>query len=135
MLSATGAHLIESERAAQGMGFSIADGIAAIRQLTPMPDGVLICLADMPFIPASLYQQCASALDADHPIVAPSYAGQRGHPVGFWRSEFAALAALDGDAGAGRLLKNQTPTLIDTDCAAVLQDIDQPADLPPAPSS
>ncbi len=130
-LLSTGAQLIVSQRAELGMGFSIADGIIALQQAEPSLDGVLICLADMPFIEPATYLQVAGSLNASHPIVAAACDGRRGHPVGFWHTEFARLATLDGDNGAGRLLKTHNPLLIETGSPTVLQDIDQPDDLPP----
>ena len=65
-------------------------------------------------------------------MAAPSYAGHRGHPVGFssdWREE---LCGLSGDAGARRLIEAhpQALELIETADPGIFRDIDYRHDLP-----
>jgi molybdenum cofactor cytidylyltransferase len=64
-------------------------------------------------------------------LVAPRYAGERGHPVGFAARFGAALAALSGDAGARDLLRAESGALefVDCDDPGVVRDVDTPADL------
>lgn len=141
-LQALGCTVVVSEKAADGMGFSIADalhyvqrllaqtGAAAHPRTAPDPDGVLICLADMPFIKPEIYRAVCSSLSATQTTTAAAYNGQRGHPVAFWSNHFDALSKLSGDTGAGKLLHAYPPQLIETNDPTVLQDIDQPIDLP-----
>lgn len=78
-----------------GMGESIAMGV----QATPDAAGWLILPGDLPLVRAETINRVAAAL-ARRAIVVPTYQGRPGHPVGFTRECFAALAQLDGDEGA-----------------------------------
>jgi len=87
----------------QGMAGSIGAGIGA---LGASVDGALICLADMPALRAATIERLIAAFDeagGDHPCV-PLHARRRGNPVLWPRRAFTALAALEGDRGAKRLL-------------------------------
>ncbi len=55
----------------------------------------------------------------------------RGHPVGFARRHYAALAELTGDEGAKAILAEHRDRLqlIEVADAGVLRDIDTPADI------
>jgi len=121
-LSDAGARVIECPRAHDGMGASIACGVRSAGDA----DAWLIALADMPWIKPSTIAMLASALATGADIVAPSYLGARGHPVGFSRRHFAALAALTGDEGARNVLvaNQSTLSLQETDDAGILRDVD-----------
>jgi molybdenum cofactor cytidylyltransferase len=107
----------------EGTGESIALGVNA----RPDAGGWLVALADMPFIRTETIRSIAKALDrAD--LVAPTYKGQRGHPVAFGKAHGPILAALTGDEGARMIFKTKEPLLIDTDDAGVVTDIDHPED-------
>ncbi|MER0127459.1 nucleotidyltransferase family protein [Franconibacter daqui] len=93
-------HLVRPEGGTRGMGESIAMGVRA----TPDSPGWLILPGDLPFIqPASLLR-VAQALKA-HPVVVPHYQQKQGHPVGFQRTFFDALASLGGDVGAKAIVR------------------------------
>jgi molybdenum cofactor cytidylyltransferase len=85
---------------AEGIGASIRAGV---RALEPAPDGVLVCLGDLPGLRA---QSVQALLDAFAPerICVPVYGGRRGHPVLFARRFLAQLAELTGDRGARGIL-------------------------------
>lgn len=109
-----------------GMGHTLAFGI---RQLNHW-DGCLVCLADMPFIRTSSYQQLLAELRPDN-IVIPQYQEKQGNPVGFGRHFFPMLAKLQGDTGGRKLLQQarQHIKLVPLNDSAILQDIDTPEDL------
>ena len=104
------------------MGASLACGV----QAAPDADAWLIALADMPWIQLSTINLLASALAAGADIVAPSYHGERGHPVGFARRHYGALAASTGDEGARAVLLANRATLhfVATDDPGVVRDVD-----------
>lgn len=129
LLAQAGCEVTVCAKAAMGMGHSLAHGVATILQ-SGRPDALLIALADMPFVSPSTISAVSTSVSAENSIVAASTNGIRGHPVAFWRSHFDALTALDGDQGAGRLLRQHHVTLIEADDDAVIRDIDQPKDLP-----
>lgn len=126
-LQAEGAEVRVFADADQGMGSSLAFAITA----GPATDGWLIALADMPWIMPETIRHVAEYLRGGADIVAPSYQGRRGHPVGFSARFAEPLAALSGDSGAKALIRAHSDLLqsIDCDDAGVLRDIDQPADL------
>jgi molybdenum cofactor cytidylyltransferase len=110
----------------RGMGATLAHGIA----LAGDWDAALVCLADMPFVPVSLYQQLAQASGSGR-IVVPYYQDRPGNPVSFGRDFFGELAKLSGDRG-GRMLLTRHPnavTRIDSEEAAIAADIDTEEDL------
>jgi len=126
-LAATGLQIVECADADAGMGASLACGVAAAQDA----DGWVVALGDMPWIAPATIRSVADALRSGADIAAPSFQGRRGHPVGFSRQHYAALAALTGDAGARALLdaNHDRVTLIDVADAGVLRDVDTPHDL------
>ncbi len=127
LLAETGLQVIANPRALQGMGSSIACGVAA----SPCADGWVIALADMPAIPVGVVQQVADGLVRGADIVAPAYRGQRGHPVGFSARHASALLALNTDSGARDIIAAHRDTLelIETPHSGVIFDVDTPAAL------
>lgn len=127
-LQAAGADARVFADAGQGMGSSLAFAIKA----GPASSGWLIALADMPWIKPETIRKVADRLRGGADIVAPSYQGRRGHPVGFSGRFAQQLASLSGDSGAKALIQAHRELLriIDCDDAGVVRDIDRPADLP-----
>ncbi|MEW5708565.1 MAG: nucleotidyltransferase family protein [Pseudomonadota bacterium] len=112
----------------RGMGASLAWGVGVLPEHT---EGILMALADMPFILPDSYRQVAEALRGGALIAAPSYHGERGHPVAFSIRLRTELEALSGDEGARSLIARhqEALVLVDVDDPGVLRDIDRPADL------
>ena len=131
LLAAAGLQVIVNPHASDGMGASIACGVAA----SPNAGGWVIALADMPAVPAGVIQSVADGLMRGADIIAPVYHGQRGHPVGFAPPHAQALQALHDDRGARDLIAAHCDTLelIDTQDSGVVLDIDTPASLPVYP--
>jgi molybdenum cofactor cytidylyltransferase len=127
-LSDHGANVAVCPYAANGMGQSLAWAIRA----TPLAQGWVIALADMPWIEIATTRRIADALERGAALVAASHQGVRGHPVGFSRHFYAELAALSGDEGAKALVRRHARELqlIETDDAGVSRDVDTPTDLP-----
>ncbi len=124
----SGIQVLECGRAAEGMGGTLADALAAL----PTPaGGYVVALADMPFMQPDSIRLVAAALRGGASLVAPVYRGQRGHPVGLAAAHRAELLALTGDSGARAILKREEAriTLIEVDDPGVVRDIDTPADL------
>lgn len=129
LLAAEGLGTVLCAEARDGMGHSLAAGVAA----SPAAGGWLVALGDMPFIEPHTLRQVAGALEAGASLAAPWFKGRRGHPVGFaacWREGLLALA---GDAGARDILGGHPGALlrIDTTDPGVLRDVDTPRDLAP----
>lgn len=107
-----------------GMGESIAAAVAHTADCA----GWLIALGDMPFILPATIGRVLLALEK-HPLVVPTWQGRYGHPVGFSRACRTALAALDGDRGAKRLLREERVHELAVEDRGVLWDVDTPAAL------
>lgn len=120
-------HSIRCAHSGQGMGSTLADGIAALPRSW---SGVLIALGDMPLIRPETFHTLEQALRPGG-IVAPFYRGKRGHPVGFDRSYFPQLERLSGDQGAAKIIAENPDAVIPVDAnyPGVLLDIDLPGDL------
>lgn len=127
MLKGQGLGIVECAQAEQGMGHSLAAGIAAARDA----DAWLIMLADMPYIQDSTLMRLVGLLEGGSELVAPFYKGQRGHPVGFAAKFGAELLTLRDDSGAREVLSRHAASLthLDVDDTGVLADVDTPADL------
>jgi molybdenum cofactor cytidylyltransferase len=128
--------LIRNARAREGIGASLAVGVAALQADFPDARGWLIALGDMPFLLPSTIRTIADALPAhDSPrsrrneIVAAAYRGRRGHPVAFARTLGPELMRLAGDVGASALLRKHEVSLIECDDPGVIRDIDTRDDL------
>jgi len=130
LLTQHGIRTVVAAHAADGMGVSLAQGIAASADA----EGWLVALADMPFIKPATMLAVAAALRDGNTIAAPVYQGQRGHPVGFSARFGHQLMALSGDEGARAIVREHAKEVrqIECDDAGVLADIDRPADLMPA---
>lgn len=124
--SQAGFEIAVNERAADGMGHSLA--LAAQLAAQAGVDGLLIALADMPFVPASHFTALLERGAGRGPeaIVASQGNEQRSPPAWFGRAHLAALAAAAGDHGARHLLTAAEPIACSPDW---LHDIDVPADL------
>lgn len=89
---------------------------------------LLIALADMPCVPAKHFRDLIEqgvAIGDDALIVSKSDV-RRSPPALFGHRHFAALATLDGDAGARALLRQAAPV---TCPDRWLSDVDRPKDL------
>ena len=119
-------NFVVCENAKLGMGHTLAEGIVHVSHW----QGVLVALADMPFVQASTYSQLGKSLCADA-ICRPECDGRAGHPVGFGANYFGELAAHSGEWGARGLLSKYAAKVSSIDCAdsGVLRDIDKPSDL------
>lgn len=129
MLEAEGARTVACPQAGQGMGHSIACGVAA----SPGVQGWLIVLGDMPSIQRRTIQVLLAALSEGALLVVPEYHGRRGHPVGLsglYRNE---LLGLSGDRGARSILERHHAHLrrIPVIDPGILIDIDRPMSIAP----
>lgn len=125
LLRACGLDVVVNSRAAEGMGTSLARGVAA----TADAAGWVVALGDMPWIATETIARVADALRGGASIVAPAYGGRRGHPVGFAARHRAELIALRGDRGARDVVVRHAAALVAVDDPGILQDVDERTDL------
>ncbi len=111
-----------AHHAEQGMGTSIATGVAA----TPDAEGWLILPGDLPLIQSSTLRAVAQALQ-NHPVVVPTHQGETGHPVGFAANCGPELMALRGDTGARSVVQSNGPAhRLAVDDRGCVWDVDTP---------
>ncbi len=111
-----------AHHAEQGMGTSIATGVAATAGAT----GWLILPGDLPLIQASTLQAVAQALQTN-PVVVPAHQGEAGHPVGFAARCGPGLMALRGDTGARSVVQSHGPAhRLAVDDRGCVWDVDTP---------
>lgn len=127
-LEGTSARIVVNPRAAEGMGTSLAAGIAA---LGPEVDAAVILPADMPEITAADIDRLIAAFDPEEGraiVRAVSADGTGGHPVLFGRRFFEALRGLEGDRGARAILAEHPEFVTDVTLSgrAAETDLDTP---------
>jgi molybdenum cofactor cytidylyltransferase len=121
------ARVIHNTQARRGMSQSIVMGVEACAEC----ECVLIVLGDQP----TLSVAAADAVirrwrETGAEIVAPSFRGERGHPVLFARSVFDELRALAGDVGARAVVERDSARVAIVEIDADLPiDVDTVADL------
>jgi molybdenum cofactor cytidylyltransferase len=128
-LATEGCEVVVCEKAAEGMGASLACAARA----AGAADGYLVALGDMPFVRPSTIGAVRDALAAGAALAAPYWRAKRGHPVGFAGHFRAELEALSGDEGAKRLLDAHAARLVKVPVGdpGAIRDIDRPSDLAP----
>jgi molybdenum cofactor cytidylyltransferase len=102
----------------------------AIEALPSSVAGIIICLADMPWISTQHIDALINRFRGDA-VCAFYFQTQRGHPILFPKTWFQNLMSLQGDTGANILLKNELSTItrIDSSDDAILKDVDRLDDL------
>jgi molybdenum cofactor cytidylyltransferase len=121
-----GYHLITNDDPAAGMSRSIA--LAAREAMAHGADGLLICLADMPFVPVDYFGRLVATFARCTPrkIIASTTSEIAMPPAIFPAALFDQLATLSGDSGARSLLAHASRISVDS---AWLTDIDTHEDL------
>jgi molybdenum cofactor cytidylyltransferase len=129
LLKNEGCHVAVCERAAEGMGASLACAARAAGRA----DAYLVALADMPFVRTSSIAAVRDALTAGAPLAAPYWRAKRGHPVGISGGFYDQLVALGGDEGAKSILQANPERLLKVPVGdpGAIRDIDTPGDLAP----
>lgn len=119
-----------------GLSRSLRAGLAAV---PGDAEGAVVCLGDMPEITPELIDALIAAFDpgperapddesVGGTICVPVFEGRRGNPVLWGRGHFAEMAALEGDAGARRLMGVHLGHVreVVVDDGAVVRDVDTP---------
>ena len=112
----------------QGMGRSIATGIAAMPERVR---GALLILCDQWQLEYDDLQSLVKCWnDNSHSAVSAQWGDSSGPPVIFPRADFSSLLRLKGERGARRVLKRSTGGVVYVSVENAAFDIDTPADLP-----
>lgn len=130
-LQAIGLNIVYCNAQQTGMGDSLAIAVHHAAQFAECNSGLVVALADMPYIKSDTIITVAHALETGAAIAAPTYRNQRGHPVGFGAQFCSELAALTGEEGARSILKCHAHQIKLLECndSGILKDIDTPEDL------
>lgn len=110
-----------------GMASSLAAGVNAAER--SLPDGVLVLLADMPFLTVSDLDMLITEFQnqGGNVIVRATANGARGNPVIFPRQFFGRLKKLTGDEGARRMIGQDGVEVVDVEIGdAARIDVDTP---------
>ncbi len=119
--------LVHNGDYAEGIGSSIRAGVAALPEGV---DGVLIALADMPWVDAPVLDRLVDAFNASDELTVfvPMFGRKRGNPVLWASTHFPELSALSGDVGGKALFHRHADSIcyVDVESAAVNIDVDTP---------
>jgi len=129
-LVSLGFKVVTCEEQHEQMSDSLKLGVVTAQTHCPQMSGLVIALADMPYIQAATITRVAEQLTQAR-LVQPMYQGQPGHPVGFASDLMPELLLVEGDQGARAVLRAHQAEVLRFECqdAGILKDIDTPADL------
>ncbi|MFC4943422.1 nucleotidyltransferase family protein [Pseudonocardia sp. GCM10023141] len=115
---------------ADGMGASLRAGLAAMADLDPVPDAVLVHLVDLPGVTDAAIARLTAGATPDV-LRRAAYDGEAAHPVLIGRTHWAAVStSATGDAGArGYLAGHPQLELVECGDIADAGDVDTPEEL------
>jgi len=131
LLQQAGLTVLACKESEQEMADSLSAAIRFSTNFEAANHGLVIALADMPYIQPATIRTIANSLNSSESITIPTYHGQRGHPVGFAAKYRSELENLQGDEGARSIVKRYADAvrLLACEDAGILADIDTPQDL------
>ena len=103
-----------------------------LREVATTHPSVMFLLGDQPLVASSTLNLLLDRFwESSKDICVPVFKGRRGNPVLFTQNFYAQLLALEGDAGARRLIKAHPAHLltVEVEDSSCLIDIDTQADL------
>ncbi len=126
-----GVMLVHNAEHRAGLSTSLRRGLASLPEET---DGVVVCLADMPGVPAVAIDRLIAAFDPleGRAICLPTWGCRRGNPVLLARRFFPEMRKLTGDVGARSLIAAHPEAVCEVAVddlpggRAILQDVDTP---------
>lgn len=130
ILKSLGFEIVINEKANEGLSRSLRAGVEWAERQSAR--GVLVALADMPFITAEHYRRLFEKADATSDCTSYTICDERRSPPAIFGAEwFNRLRDLCGDAGARTLLATISENVAVNAPADMLTDIDTPDDLHP----
>jgi molybdenum cofactor cytidylyltransferase len=119
--------LAENPAPERGMLSSIRVGLARLPQEAA---AAAVLPGDHPFVPPEAVAALVQHFRRHRPLLlAPRYAGRRGHPLILARELFAEAAACSDAVGLRELVWRREAELVLLDVAGVERDLDTPEDL------
>lgn len=108
-----------------GLGNSIAFAVKILVDNYPVPDGILICLADQPLLSSAYLNSLIHNFEKDtSKIIATNYRKGVGVPALFPKLLYPNLVLLDGDKGAKDLLNTNFKEMVRLDAGGQSLDVD-----------
>ena len=111
---------------ADGLGGSLARGLAAVRGGSAEPGRVLMLPCDLPHVTADDLRALTAAADGSHDAAAAAFSDTVGPPVVWRRPLFDSVAGLKGTDGGKALLESLGDRLARVDLPAAGRDVDTP---------
>ena len=109
----------------EALSRSLKAGIATAGNVA----GAFVFLGDMPLVPHAVAVQLAAMLGENFAVL-PRCNGRPGHPVLLSSRAFADIARLEGDEGAGRLLRQRDDVaFLDSTDEGIVLDVDRAEDM------
>jgi molybdenum cofactor cytidylyltransferase len=129
-LSGIDVDIAECAQWAEGMGRTIGAAIAHVALNHPGAEAALITSTDQPFVTAKTLAAIAAARRSHgRRMAAATYSGTIGIPAAFSRSMWDELRQLNGDHGAGSILRAWKAEIIAVPCPEAARDVDTKADV------
>jgi len=101
--------VIENAEWAEGMASSVRSGLNALLKTNPSVDAVIFMVCDQPYVSASLLNDLITKQrETGKPIVTSNYGEATGPPALFHKIIFPELLQLKGDAGARKIIQQNT---------------------------
>lgn len=122
------AHFLRCPDSPLGIGHSLSFGVAqaANRRYT----GLLIALADMPWVQAATYSTIARNIASDK-IIVSRYREHVGNPIGYGSQYFPELMSCRGDEDTRKIWQSHRDRVeyLELDDSGILRDVNLPEDI------
>ncbi len=115
-----------SPRYQSGLAYSLSIGL---RRLPPETRWTIVGLGDMPLVkPTTIARLAAKTKTASNYAIVPTFRGEWGNPVALSHHMIRECLTLDGDTGAGQILRQQPQFVEELPVAdeGIVRDVDTP---------
>jgi len=114
----------------RGLSSSVQVGIAAVREVEPPVDGVVIALGDQPNLSPNVIRALLNRAGKGLSVVVPRYAAGGGsNPVLLMRDAWPLVDGITGDRGLGPLIAARPELVAEVPVDGSNPDVDTPGDL------
>jgi molybdenum cofactor cytidylyltransferase len=121
--------VVDNQRWREGLSTSLRAGLTGLHA-TADPDAALFTTCDQPRVTSEVLHRLIDAYTAARaPVVACAYGGGLGVPALFDRSLFPELRALEGDAGARRVIEAHRDAVVSVPFPEAAVDVDTAEDV------
>jgi molybdenum cofactor cytidylyltransferase len=124
-----GAEVVINRDYQRGQTSSLQAGLKALD--SPELEAIVLCLVDHPAVSAGVVRQLIARFQhSGAPVVIPTFAGQRGHPVLIGRALFEELQHLSPEEGANSIIRkhHDATQLVEVGEHGILHNADSPED-------